>query len=113
MSWTIESIVSKIIDIEGVKRKVKFDYVKELKKRFKKAVSSTLSEVPIKKIEGTIFDTDTDTFLNDLLKNDEVQAKISGFFDQYIQKGPDGGGGQKGGSAECCYFLFLCFLNQV
>ena len=109
MTWTIESIVDKIFEIERVKRKVEFDYVEELKTRFKKAVSSTLIEVPIKKIKDTIFDTDTDTFLNDLLKNNEVQAKISGFFNQYIQKG----GGQKGGSGECCYFLFLCFLLSI
>ena len=112
MSWTIESIVDKIIEIEGEERKPNVDYEKDLKKRFKKAVSSTpCKDGTIKIIEGSTFDTDTDTFLNDLLEKEEVQTKIDVFFDQY--KRPDSVGGQKGGSGECCYFLFLCFVLSI
>ena len=102
-NWTIDSIVSKIIEIEGKGGDKKEAIVKDLKERFE----TTVSVVPIKKIKDTMLVTD----INKLLENDEVQTKISVFFEKY-EKRPDYPN-QKGGGGECCYLLFLCFLLSI
>ena len=109
--WTIKSIVSEIIKIEGKGGDKKEAIVKNLKQRLKIAVSSVENENVNVKIDGKI---------EKLLEKDKVQEKISGFFEKYKgffdkNKGPDNGGGQIGGNNGfgCCYFLFLCFFFSI
>lgn len=109
MPWTIKSIVSEIIKIEGQGGDKKEAIVKNLKQRLKIAVSS---------VENDKFNIDSN--IDKLLEIGEVQKKISGFFEKYKgffdkNKRPDSVGGQTGGNNNfgCCYFLFICFFFSI
>ena len=107
-NWTIDSIVSKIIEIEGKGGDKQDDIVDNFKQRLKIAVSSVENKkvrIDVDGSSGKLYEVKT------LLKNDEVQAKISGFFEKYEKRPYDTN--QKGGSGECCYFLFLCFFFSI
>ena len=104
-NWTIDSIVSKIIKIEGKGGDKKEAIVENLKQRLKIAVSSVENK-------NVRIDVDDDN-IDKLLKKDKVQTKISGFFKKYENRPDDEDKEQKGGSVECCYFLFLCFFFSI